>query len=424
MRTLHKRMALSLLGLSYLFLASCERIDDLIPKGEGGEGNDPISYLYALTNSIDNEVLVYEIAENGELSLTHGYLTQGEGSGTARPGGPGEGADALSAQDPLILSDDDQFLFAVNAGNNTVTSFRVYDHGARLEVADVVASGGVFPVSVSVHDNILYVVNEGANGNIDFRDDIAGDEPGSIQGYRVNKQGKLIPIPGSNVALDYALTNRGTIDFSPDGQVLAITEIRADQVAHFLIDEAGKPEGPYVYELPGDRPLGPFGAQFDNNGFFHASVVNEIGPIESPSPSGEVVTFRFDGEGGTYIVGRVPTNGSAACWFEPTSDFRYGYVTNTITDDISGYKIGDDGSLTALTDNSIVASTGTRTVPLEITSIPGFLFVLAPGPGAIDMGGELQVFKILDGGLLTRVDITDELPREAGGLAAIGDALP
>ena len=51
----------------------------------------------------------------------------------------------------------------VNAGDNTVSSFRVTASGLKL--ADRVSSGGVLPISLTSSGHLLYVLNE-LSGNI------------------------------------------------------------------------------------------------------------------------------------------------------------------------------------------------------------------------------------------------------------------
>ena len=52
----------------------------------------------------------------------------------------------------------------------------------------VVSSGGVLPVSVAIHGDLVYVANSGDGGS-------------NYTGFRLRPNGRLIPIPGSTVAL-------------------------------------------------------------------------------------------------------------------------------------------------------------------------------------------------------------------------------
>ena len=60
-----------------------------------------------------------------------------------------------------------EMLFAVNAGSSELSSFEVV--GDVLVLRDITGSGGVRPISLTVHDDLLYVVNAGSDaaaGNI------------------------------------------------------------------------------------------------------------------------------------------------------------------------------------------------------------------------------------------------------------------
>jgi len=80
----------------------------------------------------------------------------------------------------------------VNAGSNSISSFRVSNSGA-LTLADVEPSGGVFPNSLSVFGNLLYVSNLG---------DAANNIPSNITGFHVDNDGLLTPITGATYPLD------------------------------------------------------------------------------------------------------------------------------------------------------------------------------------------------------------------------------
>src|SRR6266487_839244 len=87
--------------------------------------------------------------------------------------------------------------------------------GDRLELEDVLPSGGQFPASVGVNDKLVYVLNSGGTG--------------IVQGFRITGQG-LESIPGSARSLGLAntdppnfLTAPGQVGFAPDGSKLIVT---------------------------------------------------------------------------------------------------------------------------------------------------------------------------------------------------------
>src|SRR6202008_2665209 len=110
--------------------------------------------VYTLTNALaGNSVAVFDRADDGTLTP----------DGTFATGGTGTGAN-LGSQGAVILSDSGRELFAVNAGSNSISYFKVQHDGLNLE--DTVGSGGARPISLTLHGHVLYVLNAGGAGNI------------------------------------------------------------------------------------------------------------------------------------------------------------------------------------------------------------------------------------------------------------------
>ena len=106
---------------------------------DGGAGlvtGDAAGAMYALTNKHDlsqqisaaddalsepdrvNQVVAYSRDENGVLTQIGVYDTGGVGENIRN-----SGANPLASQDPLIVSKDQRFVFAVNAGSESISSF-------------------------------------------------------------------------------------------------------------------------------------------------------------------------------------------------------------------------------------------------------------------------------------------------------------
>ena len=110
---------------------------------------DAPAAVFALTNqTVGNAVAMYARAADGSLMWAGSVATGGTGAGTG-----------LGSQGALALSDDGRWLFAVNAGSNDVSAFRVSPRG--LTLTSRVASGGVRPISLTVHGDLAYVLNAG-----------------------------------------------------------------------------------------------------------------------------------------------------------------------------------------------------------------------------------------------------------------------
>ena len=145
---------------------------------------------------------------------------------------PDRSVDHLASQGSLTYDHRHGLLYAVNAGSNSVSVFAVIRD--RLSLRQILPSGGSFPVSVAVHDNLVYVLNA-RNG-------------GSVQGYRVFFN-VLIPIDRSSrpLGLDPTATPEftntpGQVAFSPDGAQLIVTT-KANGQQHRRVRASGSTGG-------------------------------------------------------------------------------------------------------------------------------------------------------------------------------------
>jgi 6-phosphogluconolactonase len=97
----------------------------------------------------ENKIVVYARDGNGQLHFTEAVSTHGTGSGGI--------VDPLQSQGSLAFSADRRFLFAVNPGSGTVSSFLCTP--SQLVFIGNVGSGGAEPISIAVKGTLLYVLN-------------------------------------------------------------------------------------------------------------------------------------------------------------------------------------------------------------------------------------------------------------------------
>lgn len=378
--------------LAALPLAACEDV-----FGSDDNDGDDGGAVYTMNNAASaNYILVYDRDDDGSLTRMDSVSAGGQGSGPH----PVFGTDPLESQDALILSDDNRWLFAVNAGSNSVSSFRVDDEGSITRVSTV-SSGGTMPVSLAARGNVLYVVN--AMGG------------GSVSGFRVGTDGTLTALAGSTRALSgAAMPGPGSIRISPDGRTMVVTEKPTNRLVLYGLGTDGIPtSGPTVVSSPGPTP---FGADFDMSGRYILSIGN-IGPNRAAVPDGSAagsLTFPTS-TAATVISGSVPTTETAACWVQITPDGRFAYTTNTGSGSITGYSIGGTGALTRLTADGRTGDTGMNSMPLDMAYADGYLYALTSGDRGID------VFRVNTDGSLTAMasaGVMNVFPVSVTGLAA------
>ena len=292
-------------------------------------------------NTAGNAVAAYHRAADGTLTLAGTYPTGGLG-GILN----GSVVDHLASQGSLTYDNDHGLLFAVNAGSDTVSVFRVF--GDRLELRQVIWSGGAFPVSVTVHGNHAYVL-----------DALGG---GSLYGYRI-ADGHLTPIPGSSrrLGLDPNATPQftstpGQVAFTPDGsRILVTTKANGNDVDVFAVRPDGRlSRSPVVNSEPNAVP---FAISFDRAGHV---LIAEAGP-------NALATFALSGGGVLTQLAIADTGQTATCWVAPAG--RYFYASNAGSGSVSGYTVDGAGQLTALgntkTDAGTVDALGGRRFPVR-----------------------------------------------------------
>jgi hypothetical protein len=94
--------------------------------------------------------------EHGDGLLSEQEVVSTGGLG---PQASGSAVDHLASQGSLVFDAAHQLLFAVNAGSGTLSVFSA--EGGIFRLLHVLSSGGVFPNSVAVHGNVVYVLDAG-----------------------------------------------------------------------------------------------------------------------------------------------------------------------------------------------------------------------------------------------------------------------
>ena len=215
----------------------------------------------------------------------------------------------------MILSPNRRLLFAVNAGSNSIACFRVNANapGPPLRAARTVASGGVFPVSLTFRSGdggagVLYVLNAGKNGNITGFRVKTSCEMTRIQGGRSSALAPLVdgpPFP--DPAPNEVLTTPAQVGFTPNGRQLVVTfkggpdpndppGLPGGGVVVFAVNAAGKLTGsPAVTNFEsgaraaGEGFYGPQDAQRGRGGFYGAIMADGRTLLMTDDGDGETV---------------------------------------------------------------------------------------------------------------------------------------
>ena len=323
---------------------------------------------------------------DGRLTLSGTFSTGGAGNPVSIP--PDPPADPLASQGSLVLHN--QFLFAVNAGSNEISALAIRKNG--LSLIDKVASGGVRPISLTVYENLLYVLNEGGTPN--------------ITGFTINDNGTLTPLAVSTRPLvGGAMADPAQVGFSPDGGLLVVTEKMGNRLDTYTVDASGLPGAPLANASSG---LTPFGFAFNDDGYL---VVSEA--FGAMPGQGKVSSYNAPASGILSIIsGSVPNNQTASCWVVIGNNGKYAFVSNTGNGTISSYSIGESGALTLR--NAVAGTTGAGSAPIDmaLSNNSRFLYVNDNGRQMV------HAFLVEKDGTLTPIDDEGGLPFGVQGIAA------
>jgi 6-phosphogluconolactonase len=330
-----------------------------LPTTTQQETTMPQEQLYVQTNSAEeNEIAVFNRSAEGTLLPAGRVRTGGYGTGVGALPVPG----GINSQGSLALSADRQFLFAVNAGSNDISSFAIVDDGLRLVART--PSRGPGPVSIAVHGSLMYVANQFGRGE--------------IAGFAVDADGQLSPLEGSERPVSIAGASPAQVSFTRDGRFLVVTELATDRIVTYRVNSDGRTGRARSVASSGQTP---FGFAFDPAGRL---VVSEA---FRDAPQGSAVSsYRFAPNGDPVVIsGSVPTHQTSACWVVITSDGRYAYASDSNSASISGYSIDVNGNLSLLSADGRTAATGEGSHPTDM-AISGDgrqLYVLSGGTETI-----------------------------------------
>lgn len=349
--------------------------------------------VFVQTDDLEhNSVVAFTRAADGHLTRVGEVRTGGRGG--VEQGVP---LDALASQDSLTYDAAHHLLFAVNAGSNTVTSFRVT--GSHLSRLQTVRSGGIFPVSVSAGHGNLYVLNAGGSGN--------------VTGYRITPTGLLTPLAGASRDLGLAndarpvfITAPADIAQTADGDHVVVTTKANNTVDVFNVTD-GRLSAPVKNAAA--SPV-PFAVSFDPHG--RLAVAN--------AGNSSVSSYRIQADGTLDTITAGTQDGQAAlCWLVGAGDTFFGGNAGSST--ISAFAVDNDGTVALTgTPDGVVAHTGGGTggtIDLAITADQQFLYA------ENSFAGTVEGYRIEPDHTLTLVDTAAGLPQFDGhgmeGLVAL-----
>jgi 6-phosphogluconolactonase len=333
---------------------------DPVASSSPGNASPVVGHVYLDDNTAGTNTI------SGFDRHVDGSLTPLAGS-PFTAGGAGTGA-GLASQGAIQVSSDGRFLLAVDAGSNQVSVLRIeHDGTLKLLPNRVVSSDGPTPVSIAVHDDLVYVANTGAVAP-------------NYTGFTLNPGGQLEPLANSTVSLPNG-SQPGDVLFNSTGTSLVGTRIGSSLIDSFVVGGGG-----LLTAAPGSpssaQGLGPFGSEFQptNPQQLFVSNAHNVG-----AGTGTISAFNVAVNGSLTSIGASPfaDGQTAPCWIEITHDGQFLFTVNTGSGEISRYAVAPDGSLTLLGSTPVSNTGGVGATDARLSSDGRTLYVNESRAGAV-----------------------------------------
>jgi 6-phosphogluconolactonase (cycloisomerase 2 family) len=320
-------------------------------------------HLYMQTNEVKNAIIHYRWSANGALAEVERVATGGAGSGELSPIYHIKRPNDFEGAGSVILTPDRRFLFATNAGDNSVSSFAV-DKEGRLKQLDVKptgnpTNGGAKSLAYAPSSQTLFVLHTVG--------------PDHLRLMSVNGEGKLTARPEQYSVNTKDWPNRGPtmVVLSPDGKFLVVAtafdELPSrknpdgsvilwiphgpDGTLHVIVSNAPDPDGIVVFPVGKDGGLGE-PSFYDARGavpFYIAFLHNRPDTfLIGFGVADGLAMGRIDAEGKINVgpIVKIDTSAglpSEVCWLAVSPDDRFVFTTNFGYSTISSFRIDGNG---------------------------------------------------------------------------------
>jgi 6-phosphogluconolactonase (cycloisomerase 2 family) len=275
-----------------------------------------VNQLYSESNSTSNTIVrMARSTTDGSLTMTDSTFTGGVGTNGLTVAGTTAAANSLGSQFAVTASSDGRTLFAVNAGDNSISSFSI-DSTGKLNLLKKNLTTGTFPNSLAYSKGYLYAAFLGTS---------------QVIAYKVGSDGSLSAVDTKSLAAGGAFVPT-QVKASPDGAFLLV---------------GGKSSAIISYPIGADGSLGaavrnattiavPFAGVFlGNRIYLTADVATASLSSYSVSENGSLTPI-------TQSV--VATGQGASCWLSIAPNGKWAYVGNG-SGSISLYSVTATGAL-------------------------------------------------------------------------------
>ena len=363
-----------------------------------------------------NKIVAFSRSGSGKLTKVGSFATGGKGSGSFEDSANGVILASVDGeQSPNNLGARGKFLIATNSGSKSITVFRV--ERRKLRRVEVQDAKGFKPVSVTVNRGLLYVLNSGEVENkLNPPNCTTGFLP-TVTGFRLSESGRLSPIPNSTRRLsESGPSGCAQVSFDPSGRTLVATErgarlpeqARGDEglISTWPVAEDGTLGEQRITDAAGQ---GPFGFTFTRSGTL---LTTEQFDGPSGPGRGALSSYAVGTDGAlTTRSASVANGGTDTCWVVATNDEKYAFAVSFFDGGrISSYTIAADGTVSLAKADAAMGTTEDGAADVTLSRDSRYLYNINAATG------RLSGYRIGDGGslkLIQRVRVSPPSMEEA-----------
>jgi len=333
--------------------------------------------LYTQSNETANMIVHFSRAADGSITITDRSGTGGVGTNGVKSGGTISGPDSLVSQHSVIISPDKSTLFAVNAGDNSISVFGINQTTGSLSLLNHMTTNGLSPNSLAFNNGVLYVTFQAGSNQ--------------LGAYQLGINGTLDQI--GLYSLNTAGSSPTQLVISPNGDFVVVSAgTGANAIISFPINGDGTLASPVINTAGVTTPFAGAFLQTTSNWVYLSTDIMSKG----------LVSYSYSGSGAVTSGASAASGVTAPCWLSITPNNQYAFVGNG-AGAISSYSVTTAGGVTLL-------SAQAATEPSVISGVPSVAadsWVSADGKYLYsDYLGDDKVvaYSISDTGTLTKIN--------------------
>ena len=306
--------------------------------------------VYTQTNETQNKIINFRRSDDGRLSEVQRIPTGGTGTNGFTPlTGEVSSPDSLISSNSIVVSKDRKHLFAVNAGDNTVSCFAIGMDG-MLTLTDTKGTGNEVTGMSGTANSLAY---NDADGTLYVSHSFG---PNHIRIFTA-MGGKLTLRPQSkSVNLPMSMTDRvpTQIVLTPDNRFLiaavlfdarpseaGLTLAKEKTLVTFPVTMGGALGEPIFNEAGGITPFANAFLNGNANTFVTVLAAESAAVLSTIAANGNVMSgkpSKID-----TMMGGMATEPSEICWISVSEDNRYAFGANFGYGTVSTFKIDANG---------------------------------------------------------------------------------